>query len=261
MNRLRQKKGFIKTSAIFVALVMLWLPSQAQVVKTMTLSGEPGELFMLPEVGAIIIKSDDGPKVEMVLPSDQRPENYKTADIQAGDIIKMFNGKSMKTVLLIEETYNALGIGDELKFGVRRDKDIFIVKFGKMDPKDAPGQMMIKTCPASGAGEIGDIISNLVEIGLVLNEKEGQIFVADVITEMPTVFTGAQPETGDQLIKIQSHKITSTKELAQIYGKIKAGEKTDLTMLRGGKEIVLQFVKPKSGPGAKPVKIIRKQGQ
>ena len=87
MNRLWQKKGFIKNSVIFVALVMLWLPSQAQVVKTMTLSGEPGELFMLPEVGGIIVKSDDGPKLEMVLPPDHRPENYKTVDIQAGDII------------------------------------------------------------------------------------------------------------------------------------------------------------------------------
>ena len=197
----------------------------------------------------------------MVLPSDQRPENYKAVDIQAGDIIKMFNGKSMKMVSLMEETYNALGIGDELKFGVRRDKDIFIVKFTKMDPKDAPGKMMIKTFPAPGGGDIGNIIPDLVELGIVLSEKDGQIFVADVITEMSTVFAGNQPENGDQLIKIQSHKITSAKELTQIYDKIKAGEKADLIMLRGGKEIILQFEKPKSGCGAKPVKIIQKQGQ
>jgi len=244
---------------MLMALVMIWIPVQAQVVKTMTFNSEDGEIFMLPEVGGIIVESDDGPKVEMVLPSDQRPENYKAVDIQAGDIIKMFNGKSMKTVALIKETYEALGIGDQLKFGIRRDKSVLMIKFIKMDPKDAQGRMMVKTISMSDDGETDNIITDLIELGLLLEKKDGIISVADVITEMSTAFKGTQPENGDQLIKIQSSKINSPKKLTQIYGKIKAGEKAVLTMLRDGKEVVLQFEKPKEGDDG-PIKIIKQQG-
>lgn len=269
MNRFRQENWLIKNSAMLIALVMVWIPVQAQVVKTMTFNSEDGEIFMLPEVGGIIVESDDGPKVEMVLPSDQRPQNYKAVDIQSGDIIKMFNGKSMKTVALIKETYEALGIGDLLKFGIRREKSVLMIKFIKIDPRDAQGRMMVKTISMSDDGETdniiadniiaGNIITDLIELGLLLEKNDGIISVADVITEMSTAFKGTQPENGDQLIKIQSSTISSPEELTQIYGKIKAGEKAVLTMLRDGKEVVLQFEKPKEGDGG-PIKIIKKQG-
>lgn len=261
MNRLWQKKGLIKNSLILMALVMLWLPVQAQHVKTMTIGGDGGEIFLLPEVGGIIVESDAGPKLEMVMPSDQRPGDYKVVDIQAGDIIKMFNGKSMKTVSAIEEAYEVLEIGDDVKFGVRRDKDIFIVKFAKMDPKDASGTMMVKSCPASDVGDLSNVSTDLVDLGLILSEKDGEISVVDVITEMPSAFIGTQPENGDRLVKIQSDNISSTKQLTQIYSNINANEKASLTILRGVKEINLQFIKPKSGSGGASVKIIRKQEQ
>jgi hypothetical protein len=97
-------------------------------------------------------------------------------------------------------------------------------------------------------------------LGLVLDEHDGKISVGDVIAEMSSAVSETKPETGDQLIKIQSLKINSVEELTQVYGKIGAGEKAELTMLRNGKEVVLQFEKPESNPGAKPVKIIQKQG-
>ena len=173
-----------------MALIMFWIPSQAQVIKTITFGGgEPEELFILPEVGALIVKSDGGPKVDMVIPSDQRPDDYKNVDIQVGDIIKMFNGKSMKKVSSIEEVYEALSIGDELKFGIQRGKDMLIEKLTKMDPKDASGQMMIKKFPASGGGGIGNIIADLIDLGLILEEKDGQIFVIDVMTEISSAFS------------------------------------------------------------------------
>ncbi len=261
MSKLWQTKGLIKRGIILTALLMFWVSTQAQVMKTMTFEAEDGDIFMLPEVGGIIVESDDGPKLEMVLPVDNRPDEYKTLDIQVGDIIKMFNGKSMKKVSSIQEAYEAMEIGDEVKFGIRRDKGIMMVKFAKMDPKDAPGKMMIRTIDGPGDGENGSIITDLIDAGLVLDEKDGKISVVDVITEMSSVFTGTQPESEDQLIKINSSKINSTEELTQIYSQIKVGEKVELTMLRKEKEILLTFEKPKSEPGSKPFKVMKKQGQ
>ncbi len=261
MSRFWQTKGFIKSGMVLIALFMFWLPSQGQVVKTMTFESEDGDIFMLPEVGGIIVESDDGPKLEMVLPKDQRPDDYKALDIQVGDIIKMFNGKSMKKVSSIQEVYEVMEIGDEVKFGIKRDKSVMMVKFAKMDPKDAPGKMMIRTVGGPGGGGIGNIVADLIDAGLVLEEKDGKILVADVITEMGSVFVGTQPESEDQLIKINSSKINSTEELTQIYDQIKAGKKVELTMLRKEKEVLLTFEKPESGCGGKPFKVMKKQGQ
>jgi S1-C subfamily serine protease len=136
-----------------------------------------------------------------------------------------------------------------------------MVKFNKMDPKNAPGQVMVKKFPASGDGKIGKIITDLIDLGLVLEEKDGGIYVADVITEMASVFDGNHPESGDRLIKIQDIGISSAENLTQVYGKIKEGDKASLTILRDGNEVALQFVKAKAGKDGGPIKIIQKQGQ
>ena len=213
-----------------------------------------GDIFMLPELGAIIVKSDDGPKVEMVIPPEHRPEKYRTVDLQIGDIIKMFNGKSMKTVPMCEEIYKGITVGDDVKLGIKRGKEMLIQTFAKADENDMASQMMVKMKTSEE-----DISADFIDIGLLLEEKDGKIFVADVISEMGFKFEGGQPAKGDELIRIQDDKITSPEDLKMKYDKIKVGERVSLVFLRDGKEVTLKFDKPEAKE-AKPIKIIKKQG-
>lgn len=254
MTRKRQeikKSRIMNIGIIIMSIFMFWSLAHSQ--KVMTFKAEDGEIFMLPELGAIIVKSDDGPKVEMVIPPDHRPENYRTIDLQMGDIIKMFNGKSMKSVSMCEDMYNEIAIGDDVKLGIKRGNEMLIQKFAKADEKDMPGQMMVKMKTSED-----DISTDFIDIGLLLDEKDGKISVADVISEMGFKFQGDQPAEGDELIKIQDNKISSPENLKMLYDKINIGESVSLVFLRDGQEIVSKFVKPEAGE-AKPIKIMKKQ--
>ena len=108
MKKLWQKKGLIWSGTVFLILFMFLSLPQAQVMQTLKFEAGDGDMFMLPEVGGIVVESNAGPQLQMVLPNNHRAKDYKTLDLQVGDIIKMFNGKSMKTVSSLQETYDAL---------------------------------------------------------------------------------------------------------------------------------------------------------
>jgi C-terminal processing protease CtpA/Prc len=267
MNGRIEKKGYFKINLALLATILLWAPADSQVAKT--IKANPGEICMLQELGAVILKSDDGPRVEIVLPADQRPEKYRSVDLQVGDIIKMFNGKSMGTAGLIDTTYSALAIGDEIMLGVRRGKNMLMLKFAKGDPKDMPSSMIVKKCPASG-GEVSteadvvkcpatgtEVSTDFVDIGILPEEKNGQILISNIISELVSAFGENQPAAGDEIIKIQSQKIKSLKEMLEIYNGLKEGETASLTVLRDKNELTLTFEKSKAG-SAGPVKMIVK---
>ncbi|MCP4706535.1 MAG: hypothetical protein GY865_18205, partial [candidate division Zixibacteria bacterium] len=136
-----------------------------------------------------------------------------------------------------------------------------MVKYAKMDPKDSPAKMMVSTIGGPSGGDMGNMISELIELGLIVDNVNGKMIVVDVITEIESVFIGTQPDNDDQLIKIQSQNIKSVEHLSQIYENIKAGDKASMTMLRNGEEITLEFKKPNADQCPLKTKVMKKQGQ
>jgi PDZ domain-containing secreted protein len=82
--------------------------------------------------------------VNIAPPEGTLPKEYEDIDIQGGDIIKMMNGKRVKTTDAIKKIYEELEIGDEIKLGVKREDEMFIVTFKKADPAEMKGKMMIR---------------------------------------------------------------------------------------------------------------------
>lgn len=236
------------------AVVMLWFPMAAGAqVHTLKIGGD-GEIFLLKELGAIISESDQGMSVLMVLPQDQRAKAYRDIDLQEGDILVMFNGKRMKTAGQMEEAYGGLKIGDEIKLGIKRDKDMMITTLAKANPNDLPGQMKIMkgpSCPASGD-------MTLADVGVMLKKEEGKLIVDEVVAELADQFTGAVPEKGDVILKVNGTTISRPEQLSEVFTNIKNGEKVDIVLGRKGQEVTTGFVKQECGEG-KPM-IIKKQG-
>jgi len=222
-------------------------------MRTLKIEGS-GEVFMLKELGAIISEGENGLAVLMVLPPEQRAKAYRDIDLQEGDVIMMFNGKRAKTSVQIEEAYDGLKIGDEIKLGIKRDKDMMIATLAKANPDDLPGQMKIMksdSCPASAD-------MTLAGVGLMLTKDNGKLIIDDVLVGLADKFTGPLPEKGDVILKIQGTPISQPDQLSEIFDKIKTGEKVDMVLGRGDQEISTGFAKPDCTQG-KPM-IIRKQG-
>ncbi len=242
-----QSSRIITASTISMLLLILSLPIHAQHMMKMERQVS-GEVLMLQEIGGLIVDSDDGVKIDMVLPSDQRTEAYKKTDIQTGDLIKMVNGKKVKDVVQLTEIYESLKFGDELKFGIKRDKQMMIVSMPKANPDDLPGQMMMMTFDSEGPAPI----LSMVNQGLIMIEDESKIVVQDVIAQLAEKELSELPQKGDVLLKVQDKIVENADQFTELLDNIKIGAKVNLIFSRDKTDYTVTYTKSNNEGG--PVK-------
>jgi len=152
----------MKRSRIFLPLLLLTLVALAASAqeRIMRMGGPDGkvrvikgEIFDIPELGALIIKGDDGLKVEHVMPAEARPKAYADVDIKSGDLVLLVNGKRVKTIKDVEKQYGAVAVGEEIKLGLQRGEETLISRFAKADPKDLPQRKIIMRKSDGGKGD------------------------------------------------------------------------------------------------------------
>ena len=259
-------KRTVRIATIFTVM-LLCSPSLTvgQGVNTQT-KGELGEIGMLREVGAVLIEEDGQLKFLVVMPSDQRPEAYRSVDLKQDDILLMFNGKRIKTVSDLTAAYDTLKAGDEIKLGIKRGVDMRIVSLPKADPDDLPkmqmmtmtaeeGEERVKVTTSTSAG--AEPLTVLAEIGLVVKDLEGAVVVAMLLPHAEDVLESSPIFEGDRIVSLQDQEITSAEMLGQLFDAIKVGETVKLVYEHEGKELVASLEKPEAQ--AKPRMIIRKQ--
>ncbi|MBU8923429.1 MAG: hypothetical protein KOO63_16555 [Bacteroidales bacterium] len=131
-------------SVALALLVILAVAMSVSAQKKTVLKIEGENLFMFQEFILVLAEEDGKVTVSVAPPEGTLPKEYENIDIQGGDIVKMMNGKRVKTTAAIKKIYEKLEIGDEIKLGVKREDEMFIVTFKKADPEDMKGKMMIR---------------------------------------------------------------------------------------------------------------------
>ncbi|MFH2037599.1 MAG: hypothetical protein ABIJ45_14460 [Candidatus Zixiibacteriota bacterium] len=240
-----RKEKLMLTAVIIIFTLMLSVSSvMGQQMMQMKIESE-GEVLMLQEVGGLVIDSDDGVRIDMVLPSDQRTESYQKTDLQAGDLIKMVNGKKIENTEQLKEIYEKANFGDEIKFGLLREKKMMIVPLIKANPDDLPGQMMVMTIETDGPPPI----MALINAGLILAEAEDNIIVDKVMDKIAEKQLSALPKKGDVLLRIQNQKIENRNQLISIVDNTKVGEKIELVFSNSEKEYPITFTQSEKNDG------------
>lgn len=144
---------------ILFTLILTKLSISQVMIKT-TKGSEP---FEIPEIAALAIESDKDIEVLAVMPKDHRPETYKNVNIEKGDRILMINGKKVTKTKDCRDIYEKLPVGGELKLGIKRNDQMFIVSINKADAKDLP-QVKRRIITSDGkSGGTGDKMSAPVE--------------------------------------------------------------------------------------------------
>jgi len=105
---------------------------------TRTIRLKADDVMVFPEVGGLILTHGRDLRVERVQPPDNRIAAYKGVDLREGDLLVLFNGERVKTILALNKAYEALPVGSTLKLGLQRDTQLLNVSFVKADPKDLP---------------------------------------------------------------------------------------------------------------------------
>ncbi len=218
-----------------------------------------GDVLILQEIGAVILPEKDELRVEMVGPESSRPEGYKSIDLRKDDVILMLNGKKMTALKDLKDGYEALAIGADVKLGIKRDRQMMIVSFAKIDPAKLPKRAMTMTVEGKDGpvtsdsfevvrleGAEGKIIP-ITELGLIIKEDAGKVLVAHVLPNSKEVFDKVVAQEGDQILELNGSKIGAVGEFELHYQKLAVGEIVGLVLQRDGKPVKIEIKKPEAG--------------
>jgi PDZ domain-containing secreted protein len=218
-----------------------------------------GEIHLVQEVGVLLAVQKDTIFVDELLPKEARAEENKELDIQKGDRILMVNAKSVKAIKEFKTIYDDLKIGDDMKWGIRRGKELMIITFKKGDPeKMKSGKKMIMRMDVDESRGPDDkrqfqftmekgseLNPELVNIGLILNVENQQLKVMHVMEHaIGDVKTAIQD--GDILLEMNGAKMTTEKDFINTYEKISIGLPVKIQAMRGDKAFEFTFKKPES---------------
>ena len=92
--------GIVSTSAS--AQIMIRSRS-GDSTKTIRLKAD--DVMVFPEVGGLILSHGRDLRVERVQPPDNRTAAYKGVDLREGDLLVLFNGERVKTILALNKAY------------------------------------------------------------------------------------------------------------------------------------------------------------
>jgi len=242
----------ILTLAILVATVY----GQETQTKVVTMGGDDieGPPYNLAELGAIIVQREGALEVLFVGPPEKRPKAYRDVDLEAGDKIVMVNGKKMTSVKDLEATIEVLAVGDEVKFGLKRGKDMRMVAFAKADPDELPQTKMMmkhvsvgedgarKEMNFSTDGE-GEQLSILMGGGMLVKIEQGKLVIAHLLPDAEEILGEADVQKGDLVIKLQGKNVSELDELDDEWRMIETGDEVTLVLSRGGEEFQITFMK------------------
>ena len=96
-------------------------------------------------------------------------DEYKDIDIQLNDVIIYTNGKPIKSLEDFKEVYGNIAVGEEVKLGIRRGEEMFIVNFKRMDSSKIKRKIITMDVDSDG----GDM--KKIEVKGEKNSKQGQV--------------------------------------------------------------------------------------
>lgn len=249
-------RKFLLVSAVLVLMVSA--VSAQGWEKKVEVDGDAGEVYFLMGPQAAMRETGDGLLIDFVAPADQRAKDYAKVDLKAGDIIMMINGKRAKKVAEIEEIIKELEVGETIKLGVKRDRDMMIVSFAKPDPEKAGGPMMMVTKTVGGDGKVdtdikmaGPDLENsviLMEAGVILSNAENCLAVGVVIGNAETDLDGDAPGDGDVIVSINGKAVSTNAEFSAVYEAAAPGDELTLVYLHDGEEKTVKFKKSAEQP-------------
>lgn len=247
------KKSILAISFAMVFILLLSSFSLAQHKQLKTTTFDASEVTFIHGLGAIIKAGNKNLVVEMTMPKDNLSKEYKNVDLKVQDQIIMCNGKRVKTIDDLNEVINGLEIGADIEFGVKRDKEMKIVKFPKADP-NAGGRMMMMTTTVDDDGgaenvmnfngkEIKDAI--LIPSGLIVHEENGKLKIAAVLPSLKENVEGTMPAEGDRVVSLNGKEYSDAQSFRKAFHNLEVGVKVELEIENSSGVFNISFAKQK----------------
>jgi S1-C subfamily serine protease len=203
--------------------------------KTVRMQFDADKSVLLNEAGVVIAEKDGKLAVEFVFPKDKQPKEIADLDIAVGDEVGMAMGKKVATAKELHAVYDSAKPGQEFKLGLRRDGKAFIAVFRKLDQKDMPKTMVVKS--GGGDNPNQDVRPAL---GVVIEQKDGKVFIDDTFPNAPKEML-----KGDVVVSVNGTAVKDLQRFSDVYDNVEVGGEVKFALGRGGKTVTVTIKRPK----------------
>jgi len=229
-----------------------------------------GVTLQIPELGATIVATDDGPRVDSLAPVSLRSEHYRDVNIQVGDVILTANGVRIKSLVDLQQRIDEAAPGDIITLGLQRMGGLAVVKYTKAGAAEVQVRREVSAVSEGGqaqgqaAGGARQTIVKIegggagktpwVDLDVVLDDSEGKVKVSQILDLPAEIVTKVDIGTDDVILSIQDVKVSSAAELLGVFEKTIAGEQVNLAVERAGEVRTITFEKKQSPAGCMKVR-------
>lgn len=223
---------------IIFTLTLLAFPSKAQETRTMTFDASTS--LMLQEFQAMLVEEDGEIKVRVRLGNSSEPGDK----LEQGDLIIMMNGKRTKTITELRELYESVPKDEEVKIGVRRGNERFILRKTKGDiPKPGEGgNRMVMSMEMSGDGPS----TVIPELGLILSDNNEKVIIQRVMEPLLPEEFKELDLAGFSISSINDQKPEDAEDAKMMIDVIETGADITFTFSKSDDEIKITIKKPKA---------------
>lgn len=211
--------------------------------QTRTMSFDASNSLMIQEMSAMLQFENDQVTVAVRLGGgDAKPGEDR---LEQGDIILMMNGKRATNIEDLKTMYEELASGEEIKVGVRRGEERFIIRGTKGDiPKNSGVQMVFQNDDLAGDEE-GSTPTVLPSLGLILKNSDDGITVQSVIGPLVPQEIKKMNIEGYSITKFNGKKPDDAESVKDAIEALEVGDEISLTFVKDGEEKSIILDKPK----------------
>ncbi|MFV1884556.1 MAG: hypothetical protein ACMZ7B_08715 [Balneola sp.] len=224
----------IKLSVLILPL-LIFFPKLANAQQMMQFDASTS--LMLQEFQAMLTFEDDQVQVRMKLGRNEAKEG--TDQLEQGDVILMMNGKRATDIETLRAIYEGIEPDQEIKVGIRRGNERFILNAIKGDGPEG-GQRMMMSFDTEGDGPPPAIVP---ELGALLAERDGSVFIQRVIPPMQPEELKAFEIEGYTIKELNGEQPESTDQLRKDLEALEIGAEISITLEKDGDEKSIVFTK------------------
>ena len=226
--------------SILIFPILTFFPSLSEAQQMQRMEFDASTSLMLQEFQAMLVFENDEISVRMRMGGGETEEG--TDQLERGDVILMMNGKRATDIETLRSIYESVEADQEIKIGVRRGNERFILDAIKGDvPEGGPRMMM--SFNTDGEGSPPAIVP---ELGALIADREGEVVIERVIPPMQPDELKALEIEGYAIKELNGKAPENVNQIKADLEALKIGAEIALTFVKDGDEKSITFTKKES---------------
>ena len=223
--------------SILIIPILVFFPSLSEAQQMRTMSFDASTSLILEEFQTVLILDGKEIKVEARLAPPRDEEGVD--QLEQGDIILMMNGKRATDIEALRNIYESIEADQEIKVGVRRGNERFIINAIKGDvPEGGPRMMM--SFDTDGDGPPPAIVP---ELGALIADRDGAVVLERVLPPLQPEELKAFEIEGYTITQLNGERPENADKLREKLEALEIGAEISITLEKDGDEKSIVFTK------------------